>query len=250
MAVQSALAAVSQLINAANVSRLNLVMSATPGASQPFSISVWIRANWGTSAAPIGRTSMVGLYGPATAPTSALQIGTTLGQGELSCWTWGGAIVVGMPPDFMTQYNNVWVNISYTYNGTTHRLYLNGPEIATSITAQLVGNLQAITINGFPTGAANETGNHIVDSYFLWGRTLSANEILTIYNAQGARHGIEYQIIASYEFDEGIEASNAVQVLDQSGNGLNLLFAGTGATPKYVYGSTYAGSNIRPVIIT
>ena len=250
MAVQSVPAAISQLINTANVAKLNLAMSATPGASPPFSINVWIKANWGSSAAPTGRTSMVGLYGPSPTPTSALQIGATLGQGELSCWTWGGAIIVGLGPDYMTPYNNVWVNISYSYNGTVHRLYLNGLEVANSTTAQLAGNLQLVTINGFPTGNANETWDHIVDSYSLWGRSLSADEVVTIFNAQGARHGMEYQILAAYEFDEGVEASNTTQVLDQSGNGLNLLFTGTGATPKYVYGSTYAGSNIRPVIIT
>ena len=61
---------------------------------------------------------------------------------------------------------------------------------------------------------------------------------------------MEHQIIAAFEFDEGIEASNVARVLDQSGNDLNLLFTGAGIAPKYVYGSTYAGSNIRQVIIT
>lgn len=250
MAVQTIAAAASQLINNANAAALNLAMSTTAGASASFSITVWIKANWGSTAVSTARTSMVGLYGPAPTPSSALQIGATTGSGELSCWTWGGTVVIGTGADYMTQYNNQWVHIAYTYNGTTHSLYLNGNLIATSTTAQLAGNLQSVCINGYPTGGGQETYNQIVDSYGLYNRVLIANEILTIFNSQGSRHGINFGLIASYEFDEGIEASNATTVLDQSGNALNLLLVGAGATPKYTYVSTYAGSNIRPVICT
>lgn len=215
MAVKNVASAASQLITAANTAAVNLAMSTTPGASANFSICVWIKTNWGSTVAPTGRTSMVGFYGPAPTPTTALQIGATTGSGELSCWTWGGGIIIGTGEDYMSQYNNKWVFIAYTYNGTTHSLYLNGILILTSTTAQITGNLQLVCINGYPTGSANETWDHIVDSYGLYNRTLIADEVLTIFNSQGSRHGIDYSLIASYEFDELPEGSSiTLRILD------------------------------------
>jgi hypothetical protein len=251
MAVQSVAAVDTHLINTANTAVLNMAMSSTAGASAKFSIAVWINANWGSSTVANGRCSMVGLYGPAAAPTSALQIGSSAGSGDLTCWTWGGTTMVGTATDYMTQYNNTWVHVAYTYDGTTHTLYLNGSPIVSSTVAQITGNLQAVTISGYPTGGTAETWNHIVDSYGLYNRVLTANEILTMYNAQGSRHGIDYGIVAAYEFDEGIEGAGATTVLDLSGSALHLLLTGAGTPgPKYTYTTTYAGSNIRPVIVT
>lgn len=249
MAVQLQTNTPSQLINAANAAKLNIAMSATAGASAPFSINVWIFANWGSSGASTGRTSMVGIYGPSPTPSTALQIGSSTGSGELSCWTWGGGTIISTAVDFMSSFNNQWVNIGYTYNGTTHSLYLNGNLINTSNTAQLAGNLQMVCINGYPTGGSSETWNHIVDTYSLWNRMLTANEMLTIYNATGSRHGIINGQLCSYEFDEGVEASNvgASTVLDNSGNSLTLVLTGPGTAPKYTYTSSFADSNIRPV---
>lgn len=249
MAVQCVAGTAGQLINAVNPA-LSLTQSTTAGASAKFSIQVWINANWGSTSTATGRTSMVGLYGPSPSPTTAIQIGSSTGAGEISCWTWGGGVLVNTPNGFMTPLNNTWVHVAYTYDATTHRIYMNGNLIASSTTAQLAGNLQMVCINGFPGGGAGETFNHTVDAYSLYNRVLSASEILTIYNSQGSRHGIDIGAIATYEFDELAEGVSTTTVLDLSGNAINLVMTGTGTSPKYTYTTTYAGSNLRPVITT
>jgi Concanavalin A-like lectin/glucanases superfamily len=249
MAVQLTAAQAAQLINNQSAA-LNIPMFTTAGASSPFSINVWIKTSWGTSAASVGRISLVGLYGPSPNPTSALQIGATTGSGELSFWTWGGGVLIGSGTDYMNAYNNVWVNIGYTYDGTNHVGYINGVQVLTSTTAQLAGNLQLVTLNGYPTGGAGETWNHIVDAYALYNRVLTAGEMLSIYDAGGSRHGNSYGRLCIYEFDEGVEGSNVTtnSVLDTGPNALTLVLTGAGTPPKYRYTTSYADTNIRPVL--
>jgi hypothetical protein len=149
----------------------------------------------------------------------------------------------------MTPYNNTWQMITYTFDGTTHRVYRNDILLNTAVGNTVTGTFTQIYINGFPpTGSASETAAYSVDSYTYFGRTLSATEIQTIYNAGGARHGITYQELARYEFDELAQGATVVSVVDMSGNGNNLLNTGASATPiTYSYTNAYPNSNLRPV---
>jgi hypothetical protein len=217
-------------------------------ATTPFSVTVWINATWN----PGARTSYVGIYGPTTdtplgAPVTAMQIGVSTGNYDLTCWTWGGATLVGTATGTMTGFNGVWVFITYTYDGTNHRVFRNGVQLATSTTAQTPGFLNQVYINGFPGGVTSEVGAFQVDQYALYRRALLADEILTIYNAAGARHGIVNENICRYEFDEGADATTVTGVVDLSGNGNTLTPTGAGAAMTYTYPATYANSNIRMV---
>lgn len=216
--------------------------------TQPFSISVWINGVWNGG----GRLSFVGIYGPATdtplgAPITALQIGTTAGASTVDCWTWGGGVMVGGVAMAAGTYNNVWVHFAYTFDGTNHILYRNGVQVATTTTAQIAGFLNQVYINGYPGSGTGETSTHQVDSYTLWKRTLTADEVQTIYNSQGSRHGDTYQHLARYEFDEGILGANATSVVDMTGNGHTLTSTGAGAAITYTYSGSVANSNTRPV---
>lgn len=216
-----------------------------------FSIAVWINANWGGA---VGARSMVGIYGgtadvPLEAPTCAAQIGTRTGNNELSIWTWGGGVLVQTANNFMTAFNNVWVHVVYTFDGTTHRAYLNGTVIATSVTAPFANQyLNQIYINGYPGGITNEVHNHQVDCFSLYRRTLSPDEILTMYNAQGGRHGIVKDLLCSLEFDELTDGSVCAVVPDLSGSDSPLNITGAGSSMLYSYSNTRANSNIRMVI--
>jgi len=211
----------------------------------PFSITVWINAVWNSGAT----VSMVGMYDGTTVvtPTTGLQIGTTAGNlGGLSIWGYGGTTMVESTPGAMTAYNNIWVNVTYTYNGTTHIAYVSGVQIATGTTAQVPGTFTQVYINGYPpAGNASECAAFGVDMYAYFDRTLSANEVLTIYNAAGARHGIVYGKLARYEFDESAQGATVVNVPDLSGNGNNLSAIGSGSAITYSYTNSYADSNIR-----
>jgi Concanavalin A-like lectin/glucanases superfamily len=234
-----------------NASDIHLRSSQAMGlqATTPFTVTVWINvANWGIGS----RRSYVGIYGgttdtPLAAPVTAMQIGTTAGGNTLDCWTWGGTNLVGTGA-IMAPFNNVWVHIAYTYDGTNHRVYLNGAQQATATTAQTAGFLNQVYINGFPTGVTNEVAAYQIDQYGLYRRALSANEVLTLYTAAGARHGIKWQQVCRYEFDEGVQAATVVSCRDLSGNGHNLTVEGAGTSMTYAYPATYANSNIRPVL--
>lgn len=225
----------------------HLRSSSTMGlsAQTPFSIVCWINATWTAGA----RRSFVGIYGPSTdvalgAPVTALQIGTSTGVGELTCWTWGGGTLVTTAAAAMTPFNGVWVHIGYTFDGTNHRLYRNGILLASSVTAQLPGFLNQVYINGFPTGGTSEVDAFQVDQYLLYRRALVADEVLSIYSAFGSRHGIVKDIITRYEFDAG--ATTVTSEPDLT-DGHTLTFTGAGSAFTYAYVNTLASSNNRPV---
>ena len=214
--------------------------------SDSYSITVWINAVW-SGAVPL---SFVGVYdGGLTSPipTTGLQIGTR-GTGLATCWSYGGAILVQSTSGALTPSDNAWVMITYTFDGTTHRLYRNDVLLNTGITAVVPGKFTQVYINGYPpTGNASETAAYSVDSYTYYGKTLLQTEIQTIYNAGGARHGITYQQLARYEFDELAQGAVVSSVVDMSGNGNTLSASGIGSAITYTYTNAYANSNLRPV---
>jgi hypothetical protein len=217
-------------------------------ATTPFSVACWMNCTWN----PGVRHSFVGIYGPSTdvslgAPVTAMQIGTSTGNNELTCWTWGGGTLVGTANGAMAGFNGVWVFITYTFDGTTHRLYRNGVQLVTSTTAQQAGFLNQVYINGFPGSITGEVAAFQVDQYTLYRHELSADEVLSMYNAAGARHGNQFQMIARYEFDELGQGVTTSSVVDMSGSVHGLTVTGAGTPITYTYPSTYANSNIRPV---
>jgi hypothetical protein len=219
-------------------------------ARSAFSISCWLNAVWN----PGSRRSFVGIYGPTTdtplgAPVTAMQIGTSAGTGDLACWTWGGGTLVSTATGVMTALNNVWVHVVYTYDLTTHRLYFNGALAASqlnTVNPQIAGYLNQVYINGYPGSVTGEVSAFYVDQYSLFQRTLSADEIQTMYNAGGARHGITQGLMCRYEFDEGIQGSAASTIVDLTGNGNTLTLTGASTAITHSYVNSTANSNIRP----
>lgn len=218
--------------------------------NEPFSVTCWMNAVWN----PGTRRSFVGLYGtnvepfvPGLNPTVALQVGTSAGNGDLTCWTWGGGTQVTTATGVMTPFNNQWVLITYTYDGTTHRLYRNDQQLATSTTVPPVGKFYWIYINGYPTSPTGEVSNHLVDSYTYYNRTLSLGEIQTIFTARGTRNGVIQGTLAKYDFDERAEGQSILEVVDISGNDNSLTLTGAGTPVTYAYVNTTANANLRPV---
>ncbi len=218
------------------------------GSRSAFSITCWIRANWSEG----GRRSFAGIYGPSTdaplgTPVTAVQIGTSGGNGELTFWTWGGGTLTETATGLMTSRNNRWTFIAYTYDGITHRGYVDGAQVTSSTAAQLDGFLNQVYINGYPGGGTAEVAAFQLDSYSLFRRTLDPAEILTMHNAEGSRHGIISGKIASYEFDEQPAGNLVNSIVDLSGNSNTLTSIGPGAAMTYSYIDSLANANIRPV---
>lgn len=213
----------------------------------PYSITVWINGVWSSGAT----LSFVGLYdGTITTPvpTTGLQIGARGSPGQAVVWTYGGTILAQSAAGEMTPFDNIWCLITYTFDGSTHRIYRDDTLIATSTTAVVVGTFTQIYVNGYPpTGTTNECSTHKVDAYAYYGRQLSIDEITTIYNARGTRHGIVDGLIARYDFDELPESTTVTSVADVSGSGNTLLDTGAGTPITYTYADTTASSNLRMV---
>lgn len=213
--------------------------------NESFSIAVWIYADWSLSGTS---GSFVGLYGEQPTFGSAIQIGRRNGfPNQVSCWSWGGVTLVQSSVGAIT--SNAWQFVVYTFDGTTHTVYVNGNAVGTSTNVPNAVQMTTVYINGYPSGVANETDSTCrVDSYAYYNRTLSADEIKTMYYANGARHNIVNGLIAAYEFDGGIDGSTVSTIKDFSGNGNDLVSSGAGVTPiTYTYSGTVASTNLRRV---
>ena len=209
----------------------------------PVTLMVWLNTNW-----TIGNTvSMVGTYNTATSGGTAIQIGTKAGTGACDVWTWGGTTLVSTV-GLMTLTNNEWVHVAYTYDGTTHRIYINSQFVNSSTVAQQAGTITAVYINGYPTGGTNETGTFSVDDVSYFNRALSADEVLTAYTTAGDKDGLVYGNNVSFVFDEGFPGSIANAVIDQTGNGNTLTPIGPASGVNFVYTASFISGDSRPVL--
>jgi hypothetical protein len=84
---------------------------------------------------------------------------------------------------------NQWVNITYTYDGTTQRVYINGSSIFsnTSASGNLPSNSNQVRI-GFDDN--NWWWGGRIASTKIYNRSLTAEEVLQNYNATKYRFGI------------------------------------------------------------
>lgn len=208
-----------------------------PNTTSAITFMTWL--NYGSWSA--GTTaSMVGVYLPGT---TAIQIGTRT-INNIDIWTWGGTLLVSTN-GLYTPPNNTWMHVCYTYDGTTSKVYANGSLINSSTTTQIAGVLTTMYINGYPTGATNETCTVGVDDTILFDRVLTADEIQTIYTSAGTTDGVNYGVKARYRYDEQPVGSVVTSIIDYSGNNNQLTPAGTG-TITYI--TTYISNDERPVL--
>jgi hypothetical protein len=222
----------------------------TVAATSPLSITCWIKAPWtGT-----GTNSLVGLYdetqriASGTANTStAVQLGKKT-TNTFNVWTWGGGVLVDCTIS-MAPYNNVWCFLTYTFDGTTHRAYVNGVAGGTATSTQLAGAFDRVYLNGYTNGGAAETATFQLDTYTSYSRALSANEIQTMFMAQGDRHGIVNGAIVRYEFDEGAlgtTVSTIVNLTDFASANSNLITVVPAGGTRVTFVEGYPDGNLRP----
>lgn len=206
----------------------------------PVTLMCWINATWNGGT----RISMVGAYNSATAGGTAIQIGTGTGAGEVTVWTWGGTPLVNSTG--ITLSNGVWHHIAYTFDGTTHTLYVDGVANNTATTAQLAGTITAVFINGYPTGVAAETGTFSIEDISYFTRTLTAAEILTAFTTQGDKDGIYFSNVASFLFDEGTSGAVVSDCIDYTGNLNDLTPIGAATGVNFTYNTSPISADCRP----
>ena len=201
-------------------------------ALQPVTLMAWVNVDWNYA----GVLSILGTYNTATSGGTAIQIGirTGVNAGNVLIWTWGGTILVSSAGVIVPNSND-WCHVAYTFDGTTHKLYINGQFANSATTAQQAGTITAVYVNGYPGGGSNETGPFAVDDISYFSRELSAAEVLTAYTTGGDRDGLVYGRTASFLCNEGVIGTVASNVTDLSGllNNLTPIGAATGVNFTY-----------------
>lgn len=217
----------------------------TNALTSPVTITCWINATW-----PSAIISYVGLYDEtqraSTGNSTAIQLGCRAGN-LFTVWTWGGTILVQSPTP-MTPYTNQWCMITYTFDGTTHRAYVNDALVGTGTTTQLAGAFDRVYLNGYTGGGASETATFQLDTYTSYNRALSLEEITTMYHTAGNRHGIVYGCMVRYECDEQPVGSSVATVYNQT-DYINTYSDLTVVVPagvaRVTYTNGYADANLR-----
>lgn len=126
-----------------------------------------------------------------------------------------------------TLTTNTWYYLTWTYDGTTSRIYVNGVEVSNS------------AYSGTPfNDAQNFYLGHTKDQYLdadldetrIYSKALNAVEVTDLYNWNPS-------ILAYWNFDDG----TGLTLYDQSGNGYNGTLANDSTAPAWSTGQ-YGGS--------
>ena len=86
---------------------------------------------------------------------------------------------------------NVWNNVTFTFNGPTYTLYVNGSSVSTTSTSGSIINGGNTTVNIGRDGSISS--NYFAGKMSIirtFAQTLTASEVLNIYNAGKQRHGL------------------------------------------------------------
>jgi glucose/arabinose dehydrogenase len=138
-----------------------------PPANAAQTVSVW----YFVTANPTGTQQLVVLQNLAG---SAVQL--EFRDGLVGAGKWGGAALVRVPPPAP----NAWHHLAYTFDGTTHRLYLDGALRGSSTAAPQTGTPDRLYIGTYSDLLERFAGR--IDEVRVYNRTLTASEIQTDMN--------------------------------------------------------------------
>jgi hypothetical protein len=136
--------------------------SSLPANNASQTMSAWINLN-STSGTD---QYIVSLWNPAT--TQALSLG--IHSGQLTVWKWGPGVLVSMAPPAL----NSWHHVAYTFDGRTHKLYIDGKTPATGTAAPNASPVTVAEIGAW-SGAGSFHGQ--IDELRVYNVALSATQI-------------------------------------------------------------------------
>jgi hypothetical protein len=133
-----------------------------PAANAVISISAWVKFN-----STAGTQNMVALVNSGAA--NAVQLG--IRGGNLTAWIWGGTalVQVAAPTD------GLWHQVTYTYDGTTDRLYLDGVVTSATGVAHQTAAPTAVYIGSYNGGA--EILNGTIDDVRIYNVGLTDTQV-------------------------------------------------------------------------
>ena len=150
--------------------------------------------------------------------------------------------------------DNVWRHYAWTFSPTgLWTFYLNGSVYKTVQNVSVPTTIRTSNFLGKSNWAADAYMQMIMDEFRFYNKSISANDVLNLYNYTGSTTGKYYPIsaawtpkydylIAYYPFDEASGASTAIdQISGYNATSVNTVtFGGTGKVSKCV---TFNGSN-------
>lgn len=146
-----------------------------------------------------------------------------------------------------SDYENQWVHVAATFDGTTKKIYRNGVLIGSLNTPGAIGTSGTAPAIIGSLGGSSEFFNGTIDELSVWNRALSATEIQNSLTCEINPAG-QSGLIALYHFNQGFGGGNnaAITALnDISGNNINGTLNGfslSGSTSNWVsQGGVQAG---------
>ena len=139
---------------------------------------------------------------------------------SMGTWKWGGPFLVctAIPA------TNTWHHYVYTYDTSTHRLYLNGNLITTG-----GGATQSTTPNEAYINTAGEHFSGLIDDVRVYNRALSGDEIKRLYKIGAtlkigetiSNDSLKKGLVGHWSFDGPTVISNANQTYAEDSSGQN-----------------------------
>jgi hypothetical protein len=160
---------------------------------------------------------------------SAIQVG--IRNPDLIVWSYGGATLASGP----LPTTGVWHHVLYTFDGTTHRVYLDGVA-GTPSTAAAQTSTPTQTYLGSYDGI-NEFLYGALDDVRVYNRLLSAADATTLYTGgnpspgAGGNHTFADAFLSTGDFIIGTGSVTGTSTLSVGGSWVNSggTFTGTGA---------------------
>lgn len=145
-----------------------------PSTARPQSVSLWARyPALPPDNAASSNQNMIALWGNSSC---AIQVGFR--GPRIVVWDGAGGPRVGQPYSTMGPVANAWHHIAYTFDGTTHRLYLDNAAPLTDPKAVTDCDLSEAFLGRF---AGGEHYRGELDDIRVYDRVLSAVEIAALY---------------------------------------------------------------------
>jgi hypothetical protein len=148
---------------------VDFTYSGMPAANAAQTISLWVKA---TAAATT--QNFFGLFGPS----SGVQLGIRQVSSvwSLVAWKNGGTVLASSPA---AAYLGAWHHIVYTFDGTTHKLYIDGGTPVTSTVSPQTAAVNQVTMGS--SGGSFETFAGSLDEVRVYTRVLTPAEVYALY---------------------------------------------------------------------
>jgi len=157
---------------------IEALVSNMPAVEDPQTIACWFMIDQ-----PPGYPDSLGADGMISLVDSAADIGVQFGYRApgyhtlgLDVWYWGGRTVLETDQPQL----NKWHHIAYTFDGKTHRFYLDGQQKAQSVVKPQHGTPKMLMFGNYPGGDQFFRGS--MDEVCIYTRALPSAEIELLYN--------------------------------------------------------------------